>query len=186
MNLTFLHDPLFYSTVTSQSRAYTKPLWERRDVIEKAVLRSIKRFYLQEFKKDNEKIVNKRYKQANDHTILRGFKKTCIRLFGDIPQIHEISQFLMIVSSIKPSSKCDFSKEIQRKASFVNSVMYKFSITKWKKIFEIEELGFVFKYVYKNHPEFLFQAWKSRAKELKQKCAETLDHWMIKFIQRGM
>ena len=175
-----------YSTATSQSKVYSIPLSERRDVIEKAVLRSIKRFYLQEFRKDNDSIVQKRYKQAADYTILRGFKKTCKRLFGDIPNLDEISQFLMIISFIKPLNKCRFNKEIQRKANIMNSVMYKYSLTKWKKLFEISELGFVFKYVYENHPDFLFGACKNKDNKLKQKCVETLDHWMIKFIQRGM
>ena len=185
MTRTSLHNSLFFSTATSQSKTSSNSISERRDVIEKAVLRSIKRFYLNEFRKDNKNIIHKRYKNVTNSIILKGFIKTCSRLFGDIPGLNEIAQFLMIISSVKSTSAYKFSKEIQKKASIVNSVMHKYSYKKWKKIFEIRELGFAFKYVYENHPDYLSQAYKNKDNEIKEKCGETLEHWMMKFIQRS-
>ena len=181
MALAFLYDPLFYSTVTSQSKACNKALSERRDVIEKAVLRSIKRFYLKEFKKDNKSIVRKRFKQATASAIIKGFKKMCRRLFGDISNLNEISEFLMIISSIKPTHSYPFIKSVKSKADLVNSVMYKYSRTMVRKILKIKELGIAFKYIYENHPEFVSKSCKNKDKESKNICNETLNQWMEQF-----
>ena len=70
----------------------------RSDIVNKALLRSIKRFYFEEFKNDNKKIVKKRFKQVPAEEVFRGFRKTCLRLFGDITDINTISEFVMFIS----------------------------------------------------------------------------------------
>ena len=95
------------------------PLSERQDVINKALLRSIKRFYLEEFRKDNNSLTKLRYKQVPAEMILKGFKDTSRRLFGDIPNLSQISQFLMIISSINPKNKYPYSKRILAKGEQV-------------------------------------------------------------------
>ena len=49
---------------------------QRADIVNKALLRSLKRFYFQEFKKDNKRIVKKRFRQVQAEEIFNGFKKT--------------------------------------------------------------------------------------------------------------
>ena len=127
MVLEMFYDIFFYSTTMTKNHSAKKSFSEREDVINKALLRSIKRFYLQEFKKDNLFIVQQRYRQVSASTILNGFKTTCRRLFGDIPNLHKISQFLMIISGIKPMNKYPFSKRILKKGEHVSSAMYKYS-----------------------------------------------------------
>ena len=95
---TFIHNHFCYSEATSIAKNKKKELKDRQDVINKALLRSLKRFYLEEFRSDNKHIVKKRYKQVPGEMVLNGFTKTCRRLFGDIPNINEISQFVMIIS----------------------------------------------------------------------------------------
>ena len=70
----------------------------RNDIVNRALLRSIKRFYYEEFKKDNKRIVKKRFKQVLPKVMFNGFKRTCHRLFGDMPNLDIITQFVMIIS----------------------------------------------------------------------------------------
>ena len=48
----------------------------RVDVVNKSLLRSLKRFIMKEFKKDNRRLVKKRFRQVKAVDILAGFTKT--------------------------------------------------------------------------------------------------------------
>ena len=111
----------------SKNNSSKKSFSDREDVINKGLLRSIRRFYLHEFKKDNPSIVQQRYIQVSASTMLNGFKTTCRRFFGGIPNLQKIPQFLMIISGIKPMNKYPFSKRILKKGEHVSSAMYKYS-----------------------------------------------------------
>ena len=80
----------------------------------KALLRSVKRFYLEEFKKDNKRIVKKRFKQAHIDEVFAGFITTCYRLFGDHPDLDNITQFVMIICSIKPIQEFEYDAIIKK------------------------------------------------------------------------
>ena len=181
MTLAILHNLLFYSTATFQNKVSSMPLGKRRDVIMKAVFRSLRRYYLKEFKKDNKPLVRKRFAQVTASAIFNGFIKTCRRIFGEIPNLNEIAEFLMIVSSIKPMNSYPFTKSIQTKADLVNSVMYKFSRKMLSKIFKFKELGISFKYVYENHPEFLSKSFENKDNEDKELCTQILNELMEQF-----
>ena len=91
-----LYNHLAYSTSVTINDSQQK-LSTRIDIVNRGLLRSVKRFYLEEFKEDNKKIVKKRFRQVRAQDILEGFKKTCHRLFGDLPNLDLIAQFLKIV-----------------------------------------------------------------------------------------
>ena len=69
------------------------------------------KFFMKEFRKDNKRIVKKRFKQVDAATVFEGFLKTCTRLFGHIPSIVQIAQLVMIISCVKP---CDGYSYINR------------------------------------------------------------------------
>ena len=182
MDLNSFHNPVSYTTASNKLKRERK-LNERQDVINKALLRSIKRFYFEEFRKDNKDLIKKRYKQVPSKVVLNGFKKTCLRLFGDIPNLSQISQFIMILSAISPMDKYSYDKSILTKAEQVCAAMYKYSSIKFKKLFNIEELEFIFCYIYNNHRDRIFKLWTKKEIENKEPYNQMLDTWIAKFIE---
>ena len=175
------HDLLYYSTTTNKNNKDKKQFSERDDVINKALLRSIKRFYLEEFRQDNKDLIKQRYKHASAVVILNGFKTTCQRLFGEVGNLCHISQFLMILSAIKPMNKYPFNRGIMTKADQVCNVMYKYSSSKFQKLFEIEEFEFVFRYIYDNHRDRIFKLCTKKEIENKEAYNQMLDTWIARF-----
>ena len=114
---------------------------------------------MEEFRNDNKSLIKLRYRQVPAAMILNGFKDTCRRLFGDIANLNQISQFLMIISSIHSMNKYPFDKKILAKGEKVSAIMYKYSYTKFQRLFAIEEFEFVFKYIYNNHRERIFKLY---------------------------
>ena len=186
MILSMMHDHLYYSQTASKVKNYKTPLSDRQDVINKALLRSIRRFYLEEFRNDNECLAKQRYRQVPGAMILNGFKDTCRRLFGDIPNLHQISQFLMIISSINSMNKYPFNKRISAKGEQVSAMMYKYSYAKFQKLFEIEEFEFVFKYIYNNHRERIFKLCTKKEIENKEPYNQMLDTWITNFAEYNL
>ena len=174
-----------YSTTTVKKKRDKKLFCERQDVINKALLRSIKRFYFDEFRKDNKDLIKQRYKQVSAAAILSGFKTTCQRLFGDIPNLDMIAQFIMILSSIKPMNKYPHNKRIKVKAEKVSTVMYKYSSVKFHQLFEIQEFEFVFRYIYDNHRDRIFKLCTKKEVENKEPYNQMLDTWIARFIDNN-
>ena len=180
---TFIHDHFCYSVATSKIINKKKELKDRQDVINKALLRSLKRFYLEEFRSDNKYIMKKRYKQVPGEMVLNGFTKTCRRLFGDIPNINEISQFVMIISWIKPVDKYPFIEQILTKGERICKVMCKYSYAKLQELFDIQEFEFVFRFIYDNHRERIFKLCTKKQVDNKEAYSQMLDSWIDKFAQ---
>ena len=90
----------------------------------------------------------------------------------------------MILSSVKPTSRYPYNKDIKAKAEAVNSAMYKYSYSKLRKIFEFKELGFLFKFIYENHPDSLSKTRMTNEKE-EEFYSHILNNWMMKFVQKG-
>ena len=178
----FFFDILFYSfSTTPDNQLVKKPFSERDDVINKALLRSVKRFYLQEFRNDNPAITKKRYKHSNAFIIFDGFKSTCLRLFGDIPNLNKITQFIMILSSFKSTNTYPFDDKIVAKVEQVNTAMYKYSYTKLQKVFRIKEFEFVFRHIFENHRDRIFKLWNKKEIQNKEIYNKMLDIWLAKF-----
>ena len=177
------HDLLYYSTTMNKNNRVKKLFSERQDVINKALLRSIKRFYFDEFRKDNKDLVRQRYKQLPAGVIFNGFKKTCLRLFGDIPNLSQIAQFIMILSGIKPMNKYPYNKRIMTSAEQVCTVMYKYTAIKFHKLFEIQEFESIFRCIYDNHRDRIFKLCTKEEIENKEPYNQMLDTWIARFIE---
>ena len=156
-------------------------VWVKRpDIVHKSLLRSVKRFYLQEFRKDNKKATKNRYRQVQSKNLVECFKTTCQRLLGDIPNIESVSQFLMVISWFKPGDRY-LDDAIKFKGELVLQVMNRYSRENFKKIFEIEELGILIKYLANNHQEELLQSTSQNKIRNTKVYAKALDDWMKKF-----
>ena len=167
----------------AKTQTKKKPFSERDDVINKALLRSIKRFYVQEFRNDNDDLIKKRYKQVSASSIFNGFKKTSRRLFGDISNLNYIAQFIMIMSSVKAMNTYPFDQRVLAKAEQINNAMYKYSYTKFKKIFEIEEFEFIFRHILVNHRDRIFKLCTNKEIENKEVYNQMLEKWIEKFSE---
>ena len=153
-------------------------------MINRALLRSVRRFYLEEFKKDNKRIVKKRFKQVKVIDIFKGFKKTRNRLFGDNFQNDDtITQFVMIISSVKCKGKYSYDEEIKAKGELVARQMQDYSYGTFQKIFEIKEFEFIVKYLLENHYDRIFKFTSHMRKIDRQGYLEEFQKWMSNFSE---
>ena len=175
-----MYNLLAYSTSVPVNDGHEK-LSTRIDIIHRGLLRSVKRFYLEEFKQDNKKIVKRRFKQVRAQDMLEGFRNTCYRLFGDLPNLDLIAQFLKIVCSVKHKGKFAYDELIKAKGDLVVKVMRNYSHSLIDKIFEIEELKFIVKYLAENHKERIFTFTRHIQTLDYNAYSKVLDLWMLKF-----
>ena len=116
-------------------------------------------------------------------TVFNGFKTTCKRLFGDIPNLNEISQFLMILSAIKSMNQYPYKKKILEKGEEMNLVMHKYSYSRLQKVFEIQEFEFVFRYIYDNHYNRISTIWGNKDDKAGEVYIQMLNTWIAKFSE---
>ena len=100
---------------------------------------SVRRFYLEEFKKDNKRIVKKRFKQVDAVDVFKGFLKTCKRLFGDKNNLVQITQLVMIISFVKPRDEYPYDEAIKQKGEIITETMRVYLVSMFHKLFQIEE-----------------------------------------------
>ena len=176
-----------YRSTAKKAKNKTNPkiLSEFRvDVVNKSLLRTVRRFVMREFRKDNKRLVKKRFWQVKAEDIHAGFVKTCNRLFKDLANIDSISQFAMIISGIKPLDTYLFEESVKANGDLVVKLMYDYSVSKFKKIFQINELKEIVRYILKNHPDDMHKpnSSKNQAYQANQESyAKMIDHWMAKF-----
>ena len=113
--------------------------------------------------------------------MLQGFKNTCYRLFGNIPNLDSISQFLMTVCSVRQKGNFTYDESIKAKGDLVLEVMRKYSNKSFEKLFTIEELEFVVKYLVDNHKERVFKFTRHMQTLDYQTYSKVLDSWILKF-----
>ena len=113
--------------------------------------------------------------------MFQGFKNTCYRLFGNIPNLHSIAQFLMIVCSVKYKGNFQYDESIKVKGDLVVLMMRKYTNKSFEKIFKIEELEYVVKYLVENHKERVFKFTRHMQALDYQTYSKVLDSWIFKF-----
>ena len=152
-------------------------------MINRALLRSVKRFYLEEFKKDNKRIVKKRFKQVKAKEIFQGFKKTCNRLFGDTINTNIITQFVMIICCIKYKGEYLYNAQIKTKGDLLIKQMQDYSHRTFPKVFEIREFEFIVKYLLENHYNRMFKFTSHMQKIDRQAYQEEIQKWISNFSE---
>ena len=112
------------------------------------MLRTIRRFYLNLFKKENVKIVRDRYCNSKSSSVI----KALIR-FWDKYKITEdssldLAKFIVIFTGIKPNYKSRSENVVELQAESVRSWMQNYSLTKFWQLHKIKEFKALFKYIY--------------------------------------
>lgn len=135
----------YNKSTKSQRSVWIKDLSRRFDVINKSILRSLKRFLMWEFKRRNKRIAKLRYAQTQAHIILNAFQKMLSDMIGIRSDIHEIAQFMMIYWGIHSKNKYPFDKELETRAKETLNCMTNYSHTKLQKVLQMNEFVVVFK-----------------------------------------
>ena len=145
------------------------------------MLRSIRRYVVKEFKKDNKKLVKKRYKQVEPMEMFSGFLKTWKRILPDYPDIDTMTQFVMIFSGICSSHAYPYEESIKAKGDQIAKVMQLFVSSQFEELFEIKELEVLFNTVLKNSPEDMYKPCREKYQSKMEACVSMIDQWKIKF-----
>ena len=137
--------------VDSSSSSKRKLLHLRSDVVNKTLLRSIRKFYINKFKKVNRSIVRKRFKNVKTTNILRALIKFWMEEFSGTRyeiDYKSLAEFMMVFLSIKPSSTFKFRKEAVDKATQVQECIGKYSLDKFKNVKKIKEFRILIVKIY--------------------------------------
>ena len=105
-------------------------------------------------------------------------------MFKDAANIDSIAQFAMIFTGIKPLDTYQFEESVKIDGDLVVKMMYEFSISKFDKVFQIDEFKAIFGYVLKNHPEDIYRPISSKNQshlKNQESYAKMIDYWMAKF-----
>ena len=140
---------------------------------------------MREFKKDNRRLVKKRFRQVKAVDILAGFVKTWSRLLPNIPNIDSIAQFAMILSGITPSDTYPHEESLKAKADHVAKVMYCFVSSHFEQIFKIKELEVIVKFIIENSPEDLYKPSRDKYPAKKEACVLMINTWIAKFAKNS-
>ena len=87
----------------------------------------------------------------------------------------------MIICSVKYKGNFAYEKSIKAKADIVVQAIRKFTNKSIDKIFKIEELEFVVKYLVDNHKERIFKFTSHMQALDYQTYSEVLDSWIFRF-----
>ena len=128
----------------------TIDLAQRRDVINKTVLRILRRFYIQKFK---EMFPEKfKTKQAKNKWFFEYVKKFTIQLFGaDHEDLKILQAYLASIINTKHMTKNDIIEtqlENQEFLTFYNT-LYKYSHTRVINLFRVKPIGILYVYFFR-------------------------------------
>ena len=161
-----------YADINRRFLSYNQK--QKDDVNNKAILRSIRRFYHNLYKKENTLHVKRRFGNVKSAEFYERIKKlvqthmlpnilstalnecsyvlnndTKLSLLDDTHEnLKSLVIFLFRFIGFKPKDKVKYSDDIEQKGQEIQSCMYNYSHPKMLKILEIPEFYFIFKYVY--------------------------------------
>ena len=101
----------------SKQPAYKIDLANRQDVVNKASLRHLKKYYLSIFKFKNAKIVRTRFCNAKSSEVMHAIKRTFRQEFLNINLPQDFSYYLMGALKLKDISRMSCSEETKSDAN---------------------------------------------------------------------
>lgn len=103
-------------SVVSKKSGSNSKLATRDDVVNKTLLRSIKRFYLNKFKAENKKLVRDRFKNTKVEAFLEVLEEMCVKEFPNHKNPNLLAQYMMIFLGLKPGNRFQYNQNIASKA----------------------------------------------------------------------
>ena len=153
----------------------------RSDLVNKTLIRSIKKFYLNKFKELNKRIVRKRFINVEADIIMQALKNFWTLEFAEISyeiDINFMAEFMMLFLGINSCDGYEFSKETVAKANQAIDWMKIFAFWKLKKVWKAKEFKILLLKIYNSElEEFLssVKAAKNNNDRYKQAILELID-----------
>ena len=154
----------------------------REDVVNKTILRWLKRFYLRKLYELGQNINRRNFKKSPTREIIDTLRSTCLSLFGSNSIDENLVHFLLIILRLKPNKKIAFDKQIEEKGYKVASWMYKYSNVKFSELFTIKELKFLFDFMTDNFYDEVLEIEKT-IKANQDKYEETIKAYKARFTK---
>ena len=110
-------------------------LSNRQDVVNKAFLRHLKRYYLNIFKNSNARIVRARFWNAKSSEVMQAIKRTFKWEFENICVPQELYYYLMGILKLKDISRMYCSDETKRDVLALLDCWRHYSKTKFDQLF---------------------------------------------------
>ena len=152
------------TSLKNLSKIKRKWLHLRSDVVNKTLLRSIKRYYLNKFKTSNKGIVKKRYKNSKSSYILRALKGFWQKEFADHQNdinFQLLAEFLFIFLGIKHSNGNSYSQDIKMEAQLIRECMEKYTFEKFKRVKSSKQFKLLVLNINKSHMEEVLSSTKT-------------------------
>ena len=156
---------------------------QRDDVVNKTMLRAIRRFYSNLFKRDNITIIRKRFRNATSDEFIIAIKDMIKKYIlpnlstmlnkmnwnssdlgylsrlleqDDSEELNNLAVFLLRFIGFKPKDCAKYGRDIETKGEQIQSCMYSYSHPKLLSIRNINELKIIFKWAFMFHLEKIF------------------------------
>ena len=145
----------------------TKWLNLRSDVVNKTLLRAIKRFYSNKFKIAQKIMVRKRFRNIKTTEILDALAEFWKQQFHNLKlqiEYESLAEFMMLFLDIKPKSTYKFDKSNSIMGALVQDCMRKYSFEKFRALQKSRELRILIVKIYKEDLDELF--WETKAMEM--------------------
>lgn len=128
----------------------------RDDVVNKTILRSIRRYYLNLFKRKYPAIVRKRFRNVKAVKIFEAVEGLVEKVFPNCQHKPELSDFLYVVLGIKSSAMFNLEDKSKNRGHKVAVCLHRYSGALFSQLFEFWELQTLFCHVYDdNYDKFL-------------------------------
>lgn len=135
------------SLVDKDSNMQAADLAQRKDVVNKTILRIVRRFFIQSFK---EMFAKKfKSKEAKSKWYFEYVKKFTVELFGAAhPDLHVLQTYMCSIINPKHMTQQDIKATGLEKEQFFtfHNCLYKYSHTRLISLFEIKPLGQLYDY----------------------------------------
>ena len=136
----------------------------RSDVVNKTLLRAVKRYYFNKFKITQRPMVRKRFRNVRTSVILDALAKFWQEQFESLElkiDYQLMAEFMMLFWGIKPFSTYMFDKLISKKAKLTLDCLNKYSIEKFQYIKTFQELRILIVKIYNCNMDELFSGAKT-------------------------
>ena len=153
----------------------------RSDLVNKTLIRSIKKLYLNKFKELNKRIVRKRFVNVEADIIMQALVNFWTLEFAEISyeiDLNFMAEFMMLFLGINSYDDYEFSKEAVAKANQAIDCMKIFTFKKLKKVWEAKEFKILLLKICNSElEEFLssVKAVKNNKDRYKQAILEMID-----------
>ena len=123
-----------------QKFSKVKDFSNRQDVINKAALRKMRKYYSDMFKSANKKLVRLRFCNSKSSEIMRAAKSILKNEFGEEADIDELCYYLIGILKIKSLWRIHWNENIKQEVNQYLDWVRNYSKNKFDKIFKSESL----------------------------------------------